>query len=451
MTTAGADGHQAALLACTAGAVIGLILLIAWARVHAFIALVIAALFVGVCSGMPLEGIARAFQEGVGGTLGFIAVVIGLGTILGKLLAASGGAEVIASRLMAPFGERRLHWALATVGFVVGLPVFFSVGLVLLAPILFTLVRTSGVPVLFLALPLVTGLSVSHGLVPPHPGPLVAIERLGADMGRTIAWSLVIGLPAALIIGPAMGRLFRDRLRVVAGPLAAQLSVAATGPRPGFAAALATVLLPIALMLVATFAGLMLPDGAARRWIEFAGTPVVAMLVAVLVAAYVFGTALGRPREQLQRLAEESLGPVASLLLVVGAGGGFGRVLTAAGVDQAIAAAASGWDLSPLLLGWTVAAVLRIAVGSATVAITTAASIIAPVAAAVPGTHPELLVIALGAGSLIASHVNDGGFWLVKEYLNLTVPQTLATWTVLETAIAVVVLVLVLGADILVR
>jgi gluconate:H+ symporter, GntP family len=442
---AAADPH---LLLCTAAAVVGLVLLIAWARVHAFIALCIAALFVGVCSGMPLEAIARAFQDGVGGTLGFIAVVIGLGTILGKFLAESGGAEVIATRLLAPFGERRLHWAMAAVGFIVGLPVFFSVGLVLLAPIMFTLARAGRVPLLFVGLPLVTGLSVSHGLVPPHPGPLVAIERLGADMGRTIAWSLVIGLPTALLVGPLMGRLFRDRLRVTPGPLADQLSAAAPGPRPRFAVALGTVLLPVVLMMVATFAGLVLAEGSeTRRWVEFIGTPVVAMLVATLVAAFVFGTALGRRRDELQRFAEESLGPVASLLLVVGAGGGFGRVLTAAGVDQAIASTAAGWDLSPLVLGWTLAAALRIAVGSATVTITTTASIMVPIAAASPGTSPELLVIAMGAGSLIASHVNDGGFWLVKEYLNMTVPQTLATWTVLETAIAVIVLAFVLLAD----
>jgi gluconate:H+ symporter, GntP family len=249
-------------------------------------------------------------------------------------------------------------------------------------------------------------------------------------------------------VGVTMGRVFRDRLRVTPGPLADQLSAAAPGRRPGFGISLATVLLPVVLIMLATFAGLVWSEGTwPRRWIEFVGTPVVAMLLAVLAAAYVFGTALGHPREQLQRFAEESLGPVASVLLVVGAGGGFGSVLAAAGVDRAIASAASGWELSPLLLGWALAAALRIAVGSATVTITTSASIMAPIAAATPGTSPELLVIAMGAGSLIASHVNDGGFWLVKEYLNLSVPQTLATWTVLETVIAVVVLMFVLVAD----
>jgi GntP family gluconate:H+ symporter len=215
---------------------------------------------------------------------------------------------------------------------------------------------------------------------------------------------------------------------------------------------LGTILLPVVLMLLATLAGALFAEGdRLRTVVEFAGSPIVAMLIAVLVAFRVFGTACGRSRGEILRFTEECMAPVASVLLVVGAGGGFGRVLDAAEVDRAIAAAAGGWQLSPLLLGWMIAALLRIAVGSATVAIITTASIVAPIAAATPGTSAELLVIALGAGSLIASHVNDGGFWLVKEYFNLTVTQTLATWTVLETAISIIALVFVLFADALTK
>ena len=441
------------LLVWTAVAVGGLVLLIAVLRLNAFVALVVTSLFVGAVSGMPLAAVARAFQDGVGATLGFIAVVIGLGTILGKMLAESGGAAVVAERMIAPAGRSRVHRAVAGAAFVVGLPVFFSVGLVLLAPIVFTLARREGLPLLLVALPLVTGLSASHGLVPPHPGPLAAVERLGADMGATIAWAIVIGLPTALLVGPLIGRSAAARLSVVAGPIAEQLS-AGRGEhrRPGFGVTLGTILLPVVLMLLATLAGALFAEGdRLRTLVEFAGSPIVAMLIAVLVAFRVFGTACGRSRGEILRFTEECMAPVASVLLVVGAGGGFGRVLDAAEVDRAIAAAAGGLQLSPLLLGWMIAALLRIAVGSATVAIITTASIVAPIAAATPGTSAELLVIALGAGSLIASHVNDGGFWLVKEYFNLTVTQTLTTWTVLETAISIIALVLVLLADGLTR
>ena len=440
-----------ALLLWTFAAVAALVVLIAWARLNAFVALTLISLCVGAVSGMPLGSVVRAYQEGVGNTLGFIAVVIGLGTIVGKMLAESGGAEVIADRMIGFFGPRHVHWATALVAFVVGLPVFFSVGLVLLAPIVFTLARRERIPLLVVGLPLVAGLSASHALVPPHPGPLAAIERLGADMGRTIAWSLAIGLPAALMVGPPLGWWLGSRIEAVPGALAAELSDVDTGQRPGFGITLFAILLPIVLMLAATAAALIWPAGSTPRVVAaFVGSPIVAMLVAVLVSFYVFGVACGRDRRELLRFSEECLAPVASVLLVVGAGGGFGRVLDVAGVGSAIQGVASALRLSPLLLGWVIAALLRLAVGSATVAIVTAAGIIAPVAAAVPGTNIELLVIALGAGSIVASHVNDGGFWLVKEYFNLSVLQTLGTWTVLETAFSVVALCLVLIASVLV-
>jgi gluconate:H+ symporter, GntP family len=308
------------LLIWTAVAVGGLVLLIAVLRLNAFVALVVTSLFVGAVSGMPLAAVARAFQEGVGGTLGFIAVVIGLGTILGKMLAESGGAAVVAERLMAPFGRGRVDWAIVGAAFVVGLPVFFSVGLVLLAPIVFTLARRERVPLLLVAIPLATGLSASHGLVPPHPGPLAAIERLGADMGATIAWSIVIGLPTAFLVGPLLGRYLSARLSIAPGAIGEQLSADRGGSRrPGFAVTLTTILLPVALMLAATLAGAVFPEGhGLRGLLEFVGSPIVAMLVAVLVAFRVFGTACGRSRGEILRFTEECMAPVASVLLVIG-------------------------------------------------------------------------------------------------------------------------------------
>jgi GntP family gluconate:H+ symporter len=432
------------LLVALLGVVI-VVVLVTWARIPAFIALAAASFVVGLGARMPLADIPRAFQQGVGDTLGFIAMVVGLGTVIGKLLAESGGAVVVSRVLVSALGERRLDWAMLLSGFLIGLPVFFSVGLVLLAPVLFASVRQTGTPLVRLGIPLVAGLSVAHGLVPPHPGPLAAIAQLGADTGRTLFYALVIGLPVAMVSGPLFGRFISPRVQVEAGTMAEQLVGDVTAPRtPSLGITLLTILLPVLLLLMAALAQTMLPDGPARRWIELVGSPLVAMLLAALLSLYTFGIACGFDRNRLLGFAEASIPAVAGVLLVVGAGGGFGRVLDAAGVDTAIATAMGGLRLSPLVLGWVFAALLRVSVGSATVACVTAASIMAPIVGAMPGANRDLLVVAIGAGSLIASHVNDGGFWLVKEYFGMTVPQTVATWTVLETILSVLGLVGVL-------
>jgi GntP family gluconate:H+ symporter len=365
-------------------------------------------------------------------------MVIALGTVIGKLLAESGGAVVVSNALVRTLGERRVDWALMLSGFIIGLPVFFQVGLVLLAPVLFTVTRRTGTPLLRVAIPLLAGLSTTHGLVPPHPGPLAAIERLGADPGRTLFYALIVGFPVAVLSGPLFGRLISRHMTIKTGAMADQLSGTSTGTRPpSLAITVFTMLLPVLLMLAAALAQGILPDGWLRRTFAFAGTPLMAMLLATLVALVTFGRGCGFDRGRLLHFAEESLTPIASVLLVVGAGGGFGRVLDVAAVDTAIAQAMSGLQLSPLVLGWVIACLLRLSVGSATVAVVTAASIMVPIAAAAPGINRELLVVSIGAGSLIASHVNDGGFWLVKEYFNMSVPQTFATWTVLETIISI--------------
>ena len=424
------------------------VVLITWLRMPAFIALAAGSFVVGVGARMPFGDIPRAFQQGVGDTLGFIAMVIGLGTVIGKLLAESGGAVVVSNALIRALGARRVDWAMLFSGFIIGLPVFFQVGLVLLAPVLFTLTRQTQAPLLRLGIPLVAGLSAVHGLTPPHPGPLAAIERLGADTGRTLFYSLLVALPVAMLAGPVFARAIGGRVNVAGGGMADQLTGRSTAARaPSLAATLTTILLPVLLMLSAALAQATLADGPIRRWMGFAGSPLVAMLLATLLAMYTFGRACGFDRTRLLRVAEESLPPIASVLLVVGAGGGFGRVLDAAGVDTAIAQAMGGLELSPLVLAWVIAALLRLSVGSATVACVTTASIVAPIAAAMPDVNRDLLVVAIGAGSLIASHVNDGGFWLVKEYFNMTVGQTVATWTVMETIVAIAGLagVLILG------
>jgi GntP family gluconate:H+ symporter len=417
----------------------------------AFLALATGSLLVGLAARMPLPDIPRAFQSGVGDTLGFVAMVIGLGTVIGKLLAESGGATVVSGALIRAMGERRLDWAMMLSGFIIGLPVFFQVGLVLLAPVMFTLHRQTGTPLLRLGLPLVAGLSVAHGLVPPHPGPLAAMERLSADPGRTLLYSLIVGLPVAIIAGPLFSRYITRRVHADPGAMADQLTTASAASRtPSLAVTLLTILMPVLLMLAAALAQVTMTPGRIRATIELAGTPLMAMLLSTLLALLTFGRACGFDRDRILRFAEEALPPIASVLLVVGAGGGFGRVLDVAGVDTAIAQAMGGLRLSPLVLGWVIASLLRVSVGSATVSVVTAASIIAPVVADMPDVNRELLVVAIGAGSLIAGHVNDGGFWLVKEYLNMSVPQTLITWTVLETIVAVIALAGVLALGVVV-
>ena len=441
--------HNASLLLYTLAAVLGLIVLIARFKLNAFLALILASLFVGLCAGMKLPEIARGFQAGVGATLGSIAVVVGLGTMLGKMLAESGGAEVVAHTLTSALGQKRLHWTMLIVALVVGLPVFFGVGVVLLIPVVFAIARTTRTPLLSLGIPLLAGLSVSHGLVPPHPGPMVAIEKLNADIGKTIFYAMLIGLPTAVVAGPLFGRLISRHVRVEIGGIGAELAPRSERKSPpGFGMTLLTILLPVLLMLMATLADVTLPPRDPwRAWADLIGSPLVAMLAATLFSFWSFGAACGFDRKQILKFTEDCVGPAAGILLVVGAGGGFSKVLDNSGVADAIAGLVSGSRLSPLLLGWLVAVLIRVAVGSATVTITMSAAIMLPVLTALPGTNRELLVIAMGAGSLCLSHLNDGGFWFVKEYFNMTVPQTLKTWTVMETLISVVALLFTLALN----
>jgi len=368
--------------------------------------------------------------------------------MLGKMMAESGGATRIATTLITLFGEQRVHWAIMFVAFIVGIPVFFQVGFVLLIPLVFTIARRSGLSLVKIGIPLVAGLSVVHGMVPPHPAAMLAVGAYHADVGRTIAYALLVGLPTAALAGPIFASWIAPRIALPAdSPIAAQLAGGGGGggggggvPRdmPGFGITLFTVLLPVILMLCATTADVALDTASTLRTaLDFVGSPIVALLVALLFSFWSLGYRQHFTRDQILKFANDCLGPTAAILLVIGAGGGFNRVLLESGVGKAIADVALGSHASPLLLAWTVAALIRVATGSATVAMTTAAGIVAPIALATPGTPLELLVLATGAGSLVLSHVNDSGFWLIKEFFNMTVPQTLKTWTVAETIIGV--------------
>jgi GntP family gluconate:H+ symporter len=436
--------HGSMLLVYAVIAIALLILLITRYKVYPFLVLIIVSLLLGLAVGMPMDKIVKAFETGNGNTLGHIAIVVGLGTMLGKMMAESGGAERIANTLIGWFGEKYIHWAMMCVAIIVGLPVFFEVGFVLLIPIAFNVAKRTKKSLLLIGLPMVAGLSVVHGLIPPHPAALLAVQAYHADIGRTIMYGLIVGIPTAIVAGPLFALLIHKYIKLPENnPLAAQFvdsrKEGETRELPGFGITLFSILLPVILMLIGSWADLFsAPKTFFNDLLHFVGNSDVALLIAVLFSFWSFGASRGFNREQIQKFCGECLAPIAGITLIVGAGGGFGNVLRESGISQQLVATASAAHLSPLLLGWFVAALIRLATGSATVAMTTACGIVAPIASAAGASvSPELLVLATGSGSLIFSHVNDGGFWLIKEYFGMTVGQTFKTWSLCETIISV--------------
>ncbi|MDF2903925.1 MAG: gluconate transporter, permease protein [Bacillus sp. (in: firmicutes)] len=444
--------HETSLLFYAIIAIVGLIVLIAKFNTNPFVALIVAALFMGLISGMKLPDIVTSFQEGVAGVLGFIAIVLGLGTMLGKMMAESGGAERIARTLVKVFGEKNVHWAMMVVALICGIPVFFQVGVVLLIPLVFVIAKHTGTSLLKIGLSLVAGLAVVHSMVPPHPAAMLAVGIFHADLGKTIFLAMIVALPAAAVAGPIYGSYISKKIKVEpSGSLVDQLtkSQRKEGDLPGFGITLFTILLPVILMLFATIVDLNYPvESTFRQVVDFIGSPVVALLLSLIFSFYSFGFARGFSGKDILTFTNDCLGPVASIVLLIGAGGGFNKVLTASGVGDAIAHFASDAHLSPIVLAFLIAGLIRAAVGSATVAMTTAAGIVAPIAATMPGVSPELLVLSVGAGSIMLSHVNDSGFWLIKEFFNMSVPDTLKTWTVMETILSFVAFGIVLILDV---
>jgi len=436
------------LLVCAAIAIIALIVLIARFRLNPFVVITLVSVGLALVAGMPATSVVSSYEGGVGKTLGHIALVVALGTMLGKMMAESGGAEQVARTLIDRFGERNAHWAMVCIAFLVGLPLFFEVGFVLLVPIAFTVARRVGVSILMVGLPMVAGLSVVHALVPPHPAAMLAVQAYQASVGQTLFYAILIGIPTAIIAGPLYAKFIVPHIQLPdENPLAKQfLDREPRKQLPGFAITMATILLPVLLMLLGGWANLISTPGSAfNSFLLFVGNSVIALLLATLLSFWTLGIAQGFNRDAILKFTQECLAPTASITLLVGAGGGLNRILVDSGVTNEIVSLAQDFHLSPLLMGWLFAALMRVATGSATVAMTTASGIVAPVAMGLGYPHPELLVLATGAGSVIFSHVNDGGFWLIKEYFNMTVAQTFKTWTVLETLISVIAFLFTLG------
>ncbi|HEX7727530.1 MAG TPA: gluconate:H+ symporter [Terracidiphilus sp.] len=447
------EPHSLFLLVSALVAVVCLVLLIAWFKLNPFITLFVVSLGLAAFTGMPLETALHAFEAGMGSTLGHIAVVVALGTMLGKMMAESGGAEQIAQTMVRVFGEKRLHWAMMVIGLIVGLPAFFEVGFVLLIPIAFTVARRTKTSLVLVGLPMVAGLSVVHGLVPPHPAALLAVTAFHANIGRTIFYALIVGIPTAILAGPIYAKLIAPHVHLPLDNAMAEDFVSHDEERtlPSFGLTVFTILLPVLLMLIGSWADtLSAPGSAMNTVLRMAGNDDLALLVGVLVSFFTLGKLRGISRATILRFTQECLAPTATITLLVGAGGGFGRVLQTSGVSQAMIGVALSSHVPLLVLAWLLAALLRLATGSSTVAMSTAAGIVAPIALQVPGVHPELLAIATGAGALIFSHVNDGGFWLVKEYFGMSIPETIKTWSICETIISVCGLVLTLGVSLVI-
>ncbi|OLR90174.1 GntT/GntP/DsdX family permease [Actinokineospora bangkokensis] len=449
MTTAAAawTGTDTRLIAAALIGIALIVVLITQLKVHPFLALILGSGVLGLVAGMPVGSLVKSFSDGVGDTVAGVGVLIALGAMLGKLLADSGGADRVVDTIVGRARGPLLPWAMALVAVLIGLPMFFEIGLVLLIPVVLLVAKRSGQRLMLLGIPALAGLSVLHGLVPPHPGPLVAVDALGADLGITLGLGILVAIPTVVVAGPLFARV---AARWVDVPAPEPEPTPRVERRPGFGATLATVLLPVVLMLGKALSDILAAEGSAvRRVFDFVGSPLVALLLALLVAMFTLGRAAGFTRERLRDTLSDSLPPIAGILLIVGAGGGFKQTLVDAGVGNVITTLAQGANFSPVLLGWLIAVAIRLATGSATVATTTAAGIIAPLAAALDPAQAALVALAVGAGSLFFSHVNDAGFWLVKEYFGLTVGQTVKTWSLMETVISVFALALIFPLSLL--
>jgi Gnt-I system high-affinity gluconate transporter len=404
--------------------------------VHPFLAFILVSAAAALALGMPLADVPGAVRKGIGDILGSLSIVIVTGAMLGKLVVESGAAQRIADTLVGGFGEKRMAWAMALTGFIVGIPLFYGVGFVLMVPIIFAVIGRYRLPLLVVAVPALASMSVAHGLLPPHPAPTALVAAFQADMGLTLLYGIVIAVPALILAGPIFGKTLA---RIPARPLA---SLAAKplpeSELPGVATSIITALLP-AVLLAATTAlhWSAAKDSPAAAAVAFVSDPDVVMLIALVVATLTLGLARGRSLAAVMQTFAGAIGDVASMLLVIAGSGAFKQVLVQSGVNAEIGKVLQGLPLDPLLLAWIVTAVIRVCVGSATVAGLTAAGILAPVVAS-GGADPNLMVLAIGAGSLFCSHVNDAAFWLFKEYFNVSIGDALKTWTVMETIVSVV-------------
>ena len=405
-------------------------------RLNAFIAFIVVSLSVGIAQGMELNSIVTSIEEGVGNTIGFLIIILALGAMLGKQVANSGAAQKITEKLIEICGVKNTQWAVMITGFIVGVTMFYSVGFVILVPLVFNIAIITRLPLLYIALPMLAALSVTHGYLPPHPAPSALTIMFEADMGKTLLYGLAVAIPAILISGPMLTHFIK---KVDAKPLKEFLATKQFKKEelPSLSNSLLTALFPVLLIGGSTIILEFISEqNNLYSFIKFIGNPVIALLIAVLVSIYSLGLSRGEKMKDIMQSFAKSISGITMILLIIAGAGALKQILIDSGVSNYIGGLLSESTLSPLLLGWLIATILRVSIGSATVAGLTTAGIVLPLVQS-GGVHPELMVLAIGSGSLMLSHVNDGGFWLFKEYFNLSIKDTLATWTVMETSIGI--------------
>jgi Gnt-I system high-affinity gluconate transporter len=422
------------LLFCSL-AILALILLVVWCKLDTFLSFMVVSIGLGLACGMDAHRISMAMQTGIGKILGSLVIILGLGAMLGKLVADSGAAQRIMEGLTKMVGVKGLPWGMALAGLLIGIPLFYNAGFVVVMPLIIAVGASTRLPLLYVGVPMLAALSVAHGFLPPHPSPTVISQQLHADLGKTLCYGLVAAVPAIIVAGPLFARTLK-KYRPVPDPALLSVKVMEKAQLPGLGVSLLAALMPLLLLTVTTVFH--------NKFIEFIGEPNIAMLISVLFAVYVLGLRRGQKMTAVMSSLEGAFKGVAPILLIIAGSGIFVEVLQEGGVVQYIADQLKGSPLPPLILGWSIAAVIRVSVGSATVAGITAAGIMQPLLA---GARPELMVLAIGAGSLMFSHVNDGGFWLFKQYFNLSMGQTFKTWSIMETIVSVTGLLAVLAMN----
>ena len=427
-----------------------LLFLILVLKIDSFLSFVIVSLAVGLAEGMKLNSVVVSLENGIGSTMGSLVLILGFGSMLVKLVSESGAAQRITSRLIEAFGIKHIQLAMMLTGFIVGISLFFDVGFFIMIPLVFTVAATTGLPLLYVGLPILAALSVTHGFLPPHPAPTAIVTLFHADLGKTLIYGIIAAIPAIIISGPILSKVLS---RIEAKPLKEFINqkVMTEEEMPGFWVSFFSSLLPVLLITVSTIAGFLLPeDNGVRKILGYLGNPVIAMLLSVFFSIYTLGLARGRKMTDIMNSLAHSVTTITMIMLLIAGAGALKQVLVDSGVSKYIGELLSQSSLSPLFLGWLIATILRFCVGSATVAGITTAGIVLPL---VTGglVQPELMVIAIGSGSLMFGHVNDGGFWLFKEYFNLSIKDTLKTWSVMETAIGISGLVGVLLLSLIVK
>jgi Gnt-I system high-affinity gluconate transporter len=413
-----------------------LIILITAFKINAFLSFLVISILAGALLGMDLATITTHVQKGIGDMLGSLVIVVVCGAMLGKLAADSGAAQRIASGLMKLFGRRYIQWALVLTGFIIGIPLFYNVGFVLVVPLIFSVAYKYKLPVVYIGLPMLSALSVTHGFLPPHPSPTALVGQFGADMGKTLLYGILIGIPTVVVAGPLFARTLKWM-----NPQIPDTFTAETIPEeklPSLGISIFSSLLPVILLMITTVLNSTIQEpGALKTTILFISDPAIVMIVSLMVATYTLGLRMNFSMTKVMGIYAEAVKDIGMLLLIMGGAGALKQILISSGVSNEIVALLADVDIHPLMLGWFLACAIRICVGSATVAGLTAASIMLPMIG-LPGVDPNLMVLAIGAGSLMFSHVIDAGFWLYKEYFNLSIKDTILSWSLMETVVAIV-------------